>query len=132
MVKMSSLSSQNNKTRNLVVSESQRANQTVTVPPTQPSDFYIRVGTKEKALGFYIPYQHSSRKIKCSRRPAPLLFTVNQYAAQAAHALDPSSVSVRSCIIALPMEVSSRSCLEHPVCSLVPITNAYLFHLIHY
>lgn len=49
---MSSLSSRNNETRNLVVSESQRANQTVTVPPTQLSDFYIRVGTKEKALGF--------------------------------------------------------------------------------
>lgn len=61
-----------------------------------------------------------------------LLFTVDQYAAQAAHALDPSSVSVRSCIIALLTEVSRRSRLEHPVCSSVPITNAYLLHLIHY
>lgn len=130
---MNNLSSQKQEARNLVVGESQRAIQIVTVPPTQLSDIYIYVWEqREKSLGFYISYQYSSHKIKCSRRPVVLLFTVNQYGAQAAHALDPSSVSVRSCIIALLMEVSRRSCLEHPVCSFVPITNAYLFHLIHY
>lgn len=43
---MNSLSSHNKENRNLVGTESQRANQLVTVPPTQLFDFYMRVGTK--------------------------------------------------------------------------------------
>lgn len=43
---MNSLFEQRKETRNLVGTESERANQMVNVAPTQLSDFYVCVGTK--------------------------------------------------------------------------------------
>lgn len=51
MIKMNSLYSQNKEVRNLVGTESQKANQMVTVPPTQLSDFLYVCGNKVKVSG---------------------------------------------------------------------------------